>query len=278
MYTLRDAQRANTELLVEVDRICRAHDLTYFMDSGTLLGAVRHQGSIPWDDDIDIAMFRDDYERFARIARTELRPGFSFVTPRDYGESAFYDFIPHIALDRSRIRSDDDDEMQYYQGHLNHILLDIFIIDDAAPTERQRKNQIRNLKLIYGLGWGRRHHIDYSAYSAVQKPAVGLLSRLGRKWPQCELDAKYHKESIRYQGCDSGYVFMSNTVLSDLDCVFEKEWFSRTVLLPYEGFEFFAPAGYHEVLTEYYGDYLQLPPEEERRSVHFDAGNPYFKL
>jgi lipopolysaccharide cholinephosphotransferase len=278
MYALRDAQRANTELLVEVDRICRAHGLTYFMDSGTLLGAVRHQGSIPWDDDIDISMFRDDYERFAHIAPEVLRPGFTFVTPQDYGESAFYDFIPHIALGRSRIRPDDDDEMRYYRGHLNHILLDIFIIDEAAPTDRQRKGQIRNLKMIYGLGWGRRYHIDYSVYSAVQRPAVGLLSRLGRSWPQCELDRRYLKESTRYQGRGSGSVFMSNTVLSSLDCIFERDWFSQTVLLPYEGFEFSAPVGYREVLTEYYGDYLQLPPEEERRPLHFDAGNPYFKL
>ena len=74
-YDLKAVHQANLRILKEIDRICRSHGIRYFADSGTLLGAVRHKGFIPWDDDADVAFTRENYEAFARVVRDELPEG-----------------------------------------------------------------------------------------------------------------------------------------------------------------------------------------------------------
>ena len=83
--------QSNYELLCEVDRICKEHDIQYFLHGGTFLGAVRHQDFIPWDDDVDIAMKRADYDRFVQIYPQEADPKFKLLRFEDYPQ--FFDFI-----------------------------------------------------------------------------------------------------------------------------------------------------------------------------------------
>ena len=102
---LKEAQDASLEILLEIDRICRANDIRYLMDAGTLLGAVRHKGFITWDDDVDIAMTRDNFDRFYEAVRGKdgevpeggLPETMQLVMPDEYrnGE-AFYDFTPRV--------------------------------------------------------------------------------------------------------------------------------------------------------------------------------------
>ena len=82
---LNQIQAANLKMLKEIDRICRKHDISYRLDSGTLIGAVRHKGFIPWDDDADIIMRRNDWERFREVAPAELPDSMELMTPFDSG-------------------------------------------------------------------------------------------------------------------------------------------------------------------------------------------------
>jgi lipopolysaccharide cholinephosphotransferase len=277
MCTLEDVQRVNLTLLREVDRVCRAHDITYFLDSGTLLGAVRHKGTIPWDDDADIAMTVSDYERFAALADAELAEGFSFVPPSRYGDHVFYDYIPHIVYENSRVRADDE-EMRFYDGLLNHIVLDIFIIDDAPSSPARQSLQRFKLKLLYGLGWGHRYHIDYQDYAVSQKIGVWLLSHIGRLFSQRSIARAYWRCARWFEGTGSPCCFMTNYILTELDRIYRWEWFAQAVDLDYDGCRFMAPVGYHEVLTALFGDYMQLPPEDQRRPAHYDLSDPCFKI
>ncbi len=277
MCTLEDVQRANLALLCEVDRICRKHGVTYFMDSGTLLGAVRHQGSIPWDDDVDIAMFPDEFQRFAAVASQEFSQGFSLSIPSDYGDDVFYDYIPHVIYEDSQVR-DEDAKARFYQGYLNHIMLDIFIIEDAPEAKWQRKIQQLKLKFLYGLGWSRRYRLDYSDYTGPQKIGVWLLSHIGRLFSQRTVENAYWRTARAFQGTGSRFCFMSNYILNEIDCVYHKEWFAQAVDIDYEGYPLMAPVGYHEVLTTLFGDYLQLPPPEDQRPMHYDFSNPNFRV
>ena len=96
-FDLSRVHEVNLKMLKEIDRICRKHGIQYALDSGTLLGAIRHQGFIPWDDDVDVMFTRKNYEKFARVARRELPPGMSFVEPNEYHDgTAFYDFVPRL--------------------------------------------------------------------------------------------------------------------------------------------------------------------------------------
>ena len=96
-FDLTKVHEVNLKLLKEIDRICRKYKIKYALDSGTLLGAVRHGGFIPWDDDVDVMFTRKNYEMFAKVVRRELPEDMSFVEPNEYhGGKAFYDFISRV--------------------------------------------------------------------------------------------------------------------------------------------------------------------------------------
>lgn len=120
---LRQLQLAELEILDEFVRVCQAHDLRYYLVGGTLLGAVRHQGFIPWDDDIDVAMPREDYDRFAQIASEELGPQYFYQCP---------DTDPHYFLTYAKVRKNGTEvceerfrNSKFHKG----VFIDIFPLD-----------------------------------------------------------------------------------------------------------------------------------------------------
>lgn len=275
-YTLADVHHCNDLLLVEVDRLCKKHNINYYLDSGTLIGAARHKGNIPWDDDVDITMTRTDFEKFEKICLNgELSQGFEYVHPRDYGENHFFDFIPHIAYLNSQIEPGKG-KMEYYNGKINHILLDIFILDDIPDSRLLVQFKKLRLKLIYMLSWAHRYEMDYSKYSAAAKLIVYIMRTLGKMFKQSTLIRWYENVSKSHNGKGYQNVFPSNYPPELLFTEFKKEWFADTVKLPMEEFEFDAPIGYKQVLTSAYGDYMQLPPKEKRYPEHYDVESPDF--
>ena len=123
-WDLTRVHEANLKLLKEIDRICRKYKIKYMIDSGTLLGAVRHQGFIPWDDDADVIFTRPNYEKFLKVAGRELPEGMTLLRPEDIrGGKVFYDFTTRIIYDNSRVH-EDNEQMQFYEGKLNHIWVD----------------------------------------------------------------------------------------------------------------------------------------------------------
>lgn len=269
--TIEDVQRAETQLLLEVDRVCRENGIGYFLSEGTLLGAVRHQGPIPWDDDVDIVFPRAAFERFVAVAPGALGEGFEFHGPDDFGDRAFFDFIPHVVMTESRLH-EDDGCTRFYGGILNHVLLDVFVLDDDTGGFSQWWRRTR-LKLVYGLSWGHRYGLDYSKYVGLQKAVVFMLSHAGRLFKQTTLNHVYDRISRSGQGRGSDY-FISNTLLQEIGCRYRKEWYAESVTAEYDGHRLSIPCGHDSVLTEVYGAYLQLPPEERRVPEHIDFDDP----
>lgn len=272
--TLKKAQEASLEILLAVDRICRANGIRYLMDAGTLLGAVRHGGFIPWDDDIDIAMTRENYEALKRLLRSGknlLPDNMEFILPDEYRNGrAFYDFTPRIIYKNSR-RHGDSREMDYYEGKLNHLWVDIFILDNLPDDPFLDRWTRFCQKVIYGLSMPKRYRLELAKYSGMDRLRVAALSAAGRFFSMRRLFALQERLSRKYEKKHTRRLYYSNYQPDYLHDTLNREWSEQVTELTFEGHQLMAPAGFEEVLQEIYGDYMQLPPEESRVPSHSDG-------
>ena len=195
-YGLQAVQEANLKILKEIHRICEKYRISYALDSGTLLGAIRHGGFIPWDDDADIVMTRNQWEAFRKVAPRELSEGMHLLLPESFqGGRRFYDFTPRIIYEYSR-RRNPDAETAYYEEKLNHLWVDIFILD-RLPDGQVGAHTLLEQKALYALAMGHRRALNYGKYSLGQKSAVFLGSSAGKLVPMKKLCALQDKVARR---------------------------------------------------------------------------------
>ena len=264
---LRIAQEAGLRMLLEIDRLSELYGFRYFLDAGTLLGAVRHQGFIPWDDDVDVAMPREDFEMFLKHVRG-LSSEFELVMPEGYNDGkAFFDFTPRIIYKRSR-RHSSDEETAFYGGKLNHLWTDIFILDNIPDCPVKDRVTRFLQKCIYGMAMRRRYGIDYGKYGALDRLRVGVLSAAGRLVSLKRLIVMQDRLSKKYDDKPSKRYYYSNYQPDFLQVTLDKDWVGDGRRLPFEGHMLSVPRDYDSVLREIYGDYMQLPPEEKRVPSH----------
>lgn len=267
-FDLTAVHQANLKMLKEIDRICRKHQIQYMLDAGTLLGAVRHKGFIPWDDDVDLVFTRENYERFAQVVRKELPEGMELLEPRQLqGGNAFYDFTPRIIYVNSQTH-EDGEEMKFYGGGLNHLWVDLFILD-KLPENKAAAAFTRFLQMaVYGLAMGHRYRLDYSKYSLMNKIFVAALAAIGKRIPMRKIRGLQRRVSVKDNKGKSRLRYYSNYQQDYLYVTLNEEWIKETVDLPFEDTMLMAPKGWNQVLTWIYGDYQKLPPEEKRVPTH----------
>ena len=267
-YDLTKVHEINLKILKEIDRICRKYKIKYMLDGGTLLGAVRHKGFIPWDDDADIAFTRNNYEAFLKVVRRELPDTMELLMPEDFqGGRAFFDFTARVIYKNSR-RHEDSPEVQYYEGKLNHLWVDLFIIDEL-PQSKAAAGFTRLLhKSIYLLAMGHRYHLDFSKYSLFHKLAVGGGFAVGRLVPMKLIFKMQHAAALKDKHGRSSLRYYSNYQPDYLYVTLEGEWCEKTLDMEFEDLELMAPIGFTHVLELIYGDYRKLPPPEKRVPAH----------
>ena len=232
-YDMSGVHSANLKILKEVDRICRKYKIRYGLDAGTLIGAVRHHGFIPWDDDADVYFTRSQYEAFCKVAPRELPEGMELLEPDKLrGGKAFYDFTPRIIYHNSR-RHGDTPEMAYYEGRLGH-----------------------------------RYHLDFKKYSLPHKIFVGGLAAVGRLIPMRAIFAMQRAVALKDRHSKGNLRYYSNYQPDFLYVTVEKDWCDQVVDMDFEDTRLMAPAGWHEILTEVYGDYMTPPPKEQQVPTH----------
>ena len=274
---LRKAQLAALGILISVDRICREEGIQYLLDAGTLIGAVRHKGFIPWDDDLDIAMTRDNFNRFTEALKrrektgTGLDSNMELVMPWNYnGGKAFYDFTPRIILLNSKVNKDPK-EMAYYSGKLDHLWLDIFILDRIPDNKLLDKWTRFKQMAIYGMSMPHRYKTRYSKYSFSDKIKVFILSLMSVMFSMDSLFKMQKKLSEKYNRRKTENLYYSNYQPDYLHDTVKREWSEKVIDMEFEGHMFMAPSGYDNVLKEVYGDYMTMPPMDKRKPSHGDV-------
>ncbi len=258
---IRQAQLVMLRNLRIVDNICRRHKLKYWLCSGTLLGAVRHQGFIPWDDDIDISMLRADYERFLSIADKEL-PDSVMLDLRKASTASRYNILPCKLRDLNSIIIEPGNNLEdSEQG----IFLDIFPFDWFSPNRSFRFKYESFLKSAYILIVKLKESVFYKEDSAVRRVLSYfnflwlMLFRWNLKLGQKEIEKSFKKEMERTQ-IGFGYDV-------PFKCYFDPiEIFPLKEAL-FEGYEFFIPNREDLYLEKLFGsDYMTPPPVDKRRA------------
>ncbi len=248
MTTLQEHQAVLLELLRELDRVCAAHGIPYVLFAGTALGAARHQGFIPWDDDLDVALLRPDYERL--LALGDGIWGEKYYFQRSYS--------PHWPLHFSKLRKDGTTCLEKYrlrdgESHRG-IYIDVFPIDNAAPTAAGRLVQFAASRVVLAKSlWARGYETD----SVMKKLFMGLCRPLPLK--------PFLRVVERPGDGDSACVhsFLGGTSKRQKG-VFPRAWFTRRKAADLAGFRAPVSAENEALLTVLYGDYMRLPPEAER--------------
>lgn len=254
----------------EIKRLCDKHGIRYFMIAGTLLGAVRHGGFIPWDDDMDIGMLREDYEAFLRVAGEELDDRF-FLQTTETDEHYGLPFAK--VLLRGTVLTESTAGSRAQKG----IFVDVFPFDvspeDAAAARRHDKRTYFYKRLLLAK---RRYNVCGKGEYG-KRAAYFLLSVIAACYSSRGLCNKLQAEITRYNGQASSkivniggaYGYQKETIL--------REWVRDTVDLPFEETHLAAPVDYVAYLETFYGDYMTPPPEDKRYNRHsvveLDFGN-----
>lgn len=259
-------------MLDQVDLICKKHDLQYFLVHGSLLGAVRHKGFIPWDDDLDIAMPRKDYDRFIELASAELPAPLSIHTPSTE-EDLFWGGYARIR--NSRTTAIEPREMEH-QGNLG-IWVDILPFDTCTPDDKKLAEKEERIRYCQRLIYAERYGRDFRAYAGLRPRRWKMYRLLAKAYGHDRLCRMLEEAQRLYTEEDSDQIAFFTGMgkyrrLSAAD-------FAQAVELEFEGRMVPVPIGYENYLFALMGrDYMKYPPEEERKPKHrgiYDPERPY---
>jgi lipopolysaccharide cholinephosphotransferase len=248
-------QRIQLEMLEEVDRICRKCDIQYNIIAGTLLGAVRHQGVIPWDDDADVALLREEYNKFREVCKTELDTEKYYF--QDHTNTPGYRWgYGKLRRKNSLFLRKNQEHMPYEQG----IFIDIFPLDSVPQNRLVRKIHNSHCFIVRKIMW-----------SAIGRTyETNTLKRMVYKWlfhiDEKKLFAHYEKLINKSNAGQSEWVRILTYPTPTKDYGYLKKWYEKSTRMEFDGSILMGIAEWDEYLRFKFGDYMQLPAENERKT------------
>lgn len=256
---MRCAWAAEIEVLLEIDRICKKYGLVYYASHGTLLGAVRHKGFIPWDDDMDITMKRDDYRKFLQVAQDELPE--EWILLHSTGRKVEWE-QPIARVVNADTYSLKFERMKRFHGCPYIVGVDIFPLDYFPVDKDEEEIQKLMLKFLFGV----LCHVEEGApREALEKDIKEVEDickvRIDReKSIKNQLYRAVDKVASLYQEQEAEELgFLAWNLNWEKKRKWKKEWFSDVKYLPFEDILMPVPIAYDEVLKGYYGEDYMVP-------------------
>lgn len=248
---INELKKCQVEILMELDRICKKYNLYYVAAWGTALGAVRHKGFIPWDDDIDVHMTYKDYKKLEELAKDELGEKFYFQSRKNNPQN----FIPWNRIGLKNTTSIDKNLAHIHADW--GICIDIFPILPLGDNEKEIKKNMKSVRkinkwclkyLMLGTAdqytgieyWKRKVHGCVPDFFSVRIVNY-YLDKLGKM------------EDAKKKYC-----------ISTTSAIFETAWFEEVIYVPFEDIKIPLMKEYDKYLSKAYGNYMQIPKEEER--------------
>lgn len=265
---MTDIQEKQLQILIEFIRVCKKHGLKYYLFGGSALGAVRHQGFIPWDDDVDVCMPRPDFDKLMKLADEFEEPYFLQNPKTDRGYT--------YTLAKLRDSSTTYVETVFSRHNINHgIFIDIFPLDGMSKRKNAKRARGPKPYLLWVLWWftylgnfwrkpnWRKLHWTILGYlcSIIFLPfnIFNWMAKLINAWAK------------RIKWDDATLVGPYLTMYYNRDS-FPKHYFGEGVEATFEGIKVIIPSRYDEYLTQIYGDYMKLPPESKQKGHHWHKG------
>lgn len=255
---LRQLQLAELEILKDIDRYCRQHKIYYSLYAGTGIGAARHGGFIPWDDDIDIVMTRQEYDRFYQTWTESPMEGY-------YLQNTYTDI--HCGINHTKIRKDNtillskgEDESRGHHG----IWIDIFCL------EKIDHNLIRKC-IVYWHGIKSIILTRGNTYNEYEGFAKRLVKKLLQMIPDDFISKEWNRNEVwfrKHNSIEKDYSWVEMGAGYTFKNLFPMDIPKHYTQIEFEGHKFMMFKDYHTFLTHEFGDYMQLPPEEEQVCRH----------
>lgn len=256
--TMKTVWAAELEVLAAIAAVCEKYQLRWFADWGTLLGAVRHEGFVPWDDDMDICMLREDYEKLMKVLPGELPESWEV----HHGSLNSQDQFWACVMNGSTI-SIEEKRLTEFHGCPFIVGVDIFPLDYLPRDEEERQMEVTLFTLIWKLV---RIYKDkertpedeeelQEGLDAIEDYLLAKIDRSGDIVTQLWNLANNLCKSFTEKEGDELVDFM--TYVKNNERIYKKEWFESEEYLPFESVEIAVPVGYHEVLSVEYGNYME---------------------
>lgn len=258
-------QKELNHMLSLFDEYCQHHDIRVILAGGTLLGAIRHKGFIPWDDDIDVVVMKDEFEKLISLAKEnpyiDEEKRYKILAP-----GQFPNVYPYIkVIDTKSIVYEKDIDKKYLTG----LWLDVFMFsywpESLEESEKLFKKQqvLKNMNKIYIVGNVKTK--KYKPFAIIALPVKGLLKLF-------KLDSAYWNKKRLAMCCQEPTNYIGNVVTNiGLKDRYPMEYYKTFIKAEFEGQEYYIPEKYDKVLTHFYGDYMTLPKEEDRVIHDFEA-------
>ncbi len=256
--SLQELKDIELNLLKVFHSFCVENNITYFLANGSLLGAIRYKGFIPWDDDVDVLVPRDDYNRFISLFQdSEEYKLYSFPKNKKFG-------FPFAKLcDNATYK----EETNLFHGVTLGVNIDIFPLDNWDDDFEKAKKEVAYIsKYMQGLEFAKLQkavsvNIIKQLYVGAKMAFCKMLGRGYFISKILRISCKKEQKGSRYCGCKAWCIYGEREIIP-------AEAFSKAIEIDFEGGKFFAPVGYDTYLTKLYGDYLPEPPPEKQKTHH----------